>query len=357
MLHKRHIFESVPFAVAIVACSSSTVTAPADQPAAQTASDVTVATNYEASLVWAAADPVPTALFAATAEPSAEISPGASAATASAGAVNQEFSPSGCATATANANVATFTLNNCAGPGGLTGASGTFTATFAPSVQGLEIQLAGTNITANGANIGVASVGFLAVASDMVTKTFQANTASGGTGPFGNAVSRIGSYTLSWQSGTSCGTINGTFTDSSLDAGLDSGTGSVLYGGPDSGSDAGADGSLASTLDGGLDASPDSSVYVTANGGLDASPDSSVYVTANGGFDAGSDGGSEAGTDGGVATTSLNNFVSCSGQCPKSGTTTRTFNGGSVLITYNGSSNPPWAGSNGNTGTVGLHCQ
>lgn len=325
MLHKRRIFELIPFGVAIVACTSSTVTAPADQPAAQVASDVTVATNYEASLAWAAADPVPTTLFTATAETAAEISPGASAATASAGAVNQEFSPSGCATAAANANVATFTLNNCTGPTGLKGASGTFTATFTPSAQGLEIQLAGADIMANGANIEVASVGFLTVASDMVTKTFQANTTSGGTGPFGNSVARVGSYTLGWQSGMSCGTINGSFADASF-----------LDGGPDSGFDSGSDAS-------------DSGPVSTMDGGWDAASESSVYQVS-------SDSGSEGGTDSGVATTSLNNYVRCTGQCPTSGTTTRDFSGGRVTITYNGSSNPPWTGSNGNTGTVGLHC-
>ena len=54
----------VPFVIALGACTSTTtVNVPADAPVAQTAADVTVATNYEASLAWAAADAVPVGLF------------------------------------------------------------------------------------------------------------------------------------------------------------------------------------------------------------------------------------------------------------------------------------------------------
>lgn len=269
------MIDLMPLVVTIAACTSTTVNVPADTPVAQTAADVAVATNYDASLAWAAADAVPAGLFIldATTAAAPEAVPGTGAASAVANAANQMFSPAGCVSASASANVATFNLNNCAGPAGLTSATGTVTATFTPSAQGLQIQLAGNDVSIDGAKINIASQGVLTLSSDMVTKTFQANTTSSGTGPFGDSVARTGSYTLTWQAGTMCATVDSSFTDT-----------------------------------------------------------------------------------GSASTTKMASYIRCRGQCPQSGTTTRNFTGGSVTITYNGSANPPWTGSNGNSGTINLHC-
>ncbi|MGA7121573.1 MAG: hypothetical protein WBY94_15820 [Polyangiaceae bacterium] len=308
MSHKIRIFESIPLAAAIAACTSTTVNVPADAPAAQTAADITVATNYEASLAWAVSDPVPVGLFVldATTAVTTEAVPGAAAASAAASATNQSFSPAGCVSASASGNVATFNLSKCTGPGGLSSATGTFSATFTPSSQGLQIQLAGSNISVNGANINVASLGVLTLGSDMVTKTFQANTTSSGTGPFGEGVARAGNYSLTWQSGSNCGTVNGSFADIVLDGGLESG----VDGGP---------------LDGAWDSGFEAGLVTTSNGGR-------------------------------ASTTNVINYVRCRAQCPQSGTTTRNFANGTVTITYNGSSSVPWSGSNGNAGTLNLNC-
>jgi hypothetical protein len=276
MPYKIRVFELIPFAITIAACTSTTtVNVPADTPVAQTAADVAVATNWDAALVWAAAEPVPVGLFTldVTAVAMPEAVPGSNAASAVASAANQAFSPSGCVTASASNNVATFNLNNCIGPEGLAAATGTFTATFTPSPQGLQIQVAGNNVAVDSGKINVATQGNLTLGSDMVTKTFQANTTSSGTGPYGNSLARSGSYTATWQTGSTCATIASSFTES-----------------------------------------------------------------------------------GSASTTKMSSYVRCRGQCPQSGTTTRTFTNGSVTITYNGSSNPPWTASDGETGTVNVHC-
>ena len=271
-------FEWIPFAAAVVACTTTPpVTVPANTPVAQTAADVAVATDWDAGFVWAAADPVPIGLVT-LAKPlpgqMPEAVAGSNVASTVANAAAQIFQPTGCAAASASGNVVTFTLNNCSGPLGLTAATGTATATFTPTAQGLQIQLAGNNIAVDSGRLDLASQGVLTFGSDMVTKTFQANTSSGGTGPYGNNVARTGTYTLTWQSGSTCGTINSSFTDA-----------------------------------------------------------------------------------GSASTTQLASYVRCRAQCPQSGTVTQTVSSGTVVtVTLNGSINPSWAASDGETGTLTLQC-
>src|SRR5262245_61044550 len=57
------------------------------------------------------------------------IAPEAAAQAAVAGIAN--YFPSGCATATASGNTVTYQLNNCRGPLGMAGLSGSYTLTYA----------------------------------------------------------------------------------------------------------------------------------------------------------------------------------------------------------------------------------
>jgi hypothetical protein len=209
------------------ACTSTTsspVVACGPDNVATTNWDVTATINYEAAWYYASLDPIPlsyyTVAVAATSDAVAAadasaadavvvVASAASAASAVAAAVGQYF-PNGCATASASGNVVTFTLNNCTGPLGLVASTGTITATITLANSAVQIQLAGNNISANGAKIDLATSGTLTAANGQ--NTLQSTTQSTGTGPDGNSVAHMGMYTIVWPTGTGCATINGTMS-------------------------------------------------------------------------------------------------------------------------------------------------
>jgi hypothetical protein len=55
-------------------------------------------------------------------------------------------------------------------------------------------------------------------------------------------------------------------------------------------------------------------------------------------------------------TTQINNWVVCAGRCPQSGTTTSSFNGGSVTLTFNGSNTAQCTSTAGLSASVPLRC-
>lgn len=279
--------------VALASCSSSTST-PAPTVAcgsdnlAVSASDVTIVTEYEGSLYWASIDAIPANLytFATAAAPGAVIpaasAQAASTASASAAAVAAYF-PNGCATATANANVVTYTLNNCSGPLGLMAFSGTFTATFTtPGAGTIQTALAGTNLTSSdGVTISTLnSSGTVSIAASG-QKTLTATSMSVATGPFGNTATHSGTYTLVWPTTTSvsahCGTINASF----IGVGVAVDQGSTL---------------------------------------------------------------------------AITNYVTCTNECPQSGTVTQSLNGSSVTLTFNGTNNAACTSTAGTSAAVALKC-
>ncbi|HZU82220.1 MAG TPA: hypothetical protein VE987_04855 [Polyangiaceae bacterium] len=236
-------------AAALAACTSTSSTpavACGPDNVATTNWDVVAVNNYEAAWYYAAVDPIPTAYYAfetpvggsdpdggdaAAADGSVDASMDASmdasvgadggsaegggpvssalVASSAAGAVGQYF-PNGCATATANANVVTYKLNNCTGPIGLAGASGTVTATFTAFTGSVQVQLSGNNVSVNGATINLSTSGTATLNNGQ--KTLQATTQSTGTGPYGNSAMHTGMYTVVWPTGMGCATINGTFS-------------------------------------------------------------------------------------------------------------------------------------------------
>ena len=277
----RSLCALLPVGFAALACTSSTTTAPTvtcgPDSVATTDWDVVAVTDYEAAWYWAAADPIPPSLYTfalggmATAPPQV-----VNAASAIAAAVSTYY-PNGCATATANANVVTFVLNNCSGPLGLVNSSGTITATLSATGNGqIQIQLAGNRVTANGATINLATTGVVTIGTNS-QKTLTVSSMSSGTGAYGNSAVHMGMYTLVWPTGTNCGTINGTL----------SGVGTGGYSG---------------------------------------------------------------------TTTQINNYVACAGACPKSGSATSMFNGGTVMLTFNGSNTAACTASNGTSASIALHC-
>jgi hypothetical protein len=230
--------------VALVACTSTTsspVVVCGPDNVAVTNAEVVAAANYEAAWYYGALDPVPLGFYTVAdvsvggdpdpsyaptgSGPPSQSPPGSatpivdaggpvapvadagvgasSAAAASAVAASVgHYYPNGCATATASGNVVTFKLNNCTGPLGLVGSSGTVTAT-------LNLATSGTlTATASG------------------QKTLQANSQTSGTGPGGNDIMHTGMYTLVWPTGTGCATLNGTL--SGIGSGTYAGTSTTI---------------------------------------------------------------------------------------------------------------------------------
>jgi hypothetical protein len=250
--------------VALVACTSTTsspVVACGPDNVATTNADVVAAANYEAAWYYGALDPVPLGFYTvadvtvgadqapvyggspaapvpvvdagaivaplvdagaivaplvdagAIVAPVADAGVGASSAAAASAvaAAAGNYFENGCATATASGNVVTFTLDDCTGPLGLVGSSGTITATLNVVSNSVQIQLAGNGITANGATLNLATSGTL-TATASGQKTLQASSQTSGTGPDGNNVMHTGMYNLVWPTGTGCATLNGTLS-------------------------------------------------------------------------------------------------------------------------------------------------
>ena len=231
--------------VALVACTSTTsspVVACGPDNVAVTNAEVVAATNYEAAWYYGALDPVPLGFYTvadvsvgADPDPSyggsggspatpvvdaggavapvadAGVSASSAAAASAVAASVGHYFPNGCTTATASGNVVTFTLNNCTGPLGLVGSTGTVTATLNIVGNSVQIQLAGNGISANGATLNLATSGTL-TATASGQKTLKANSQTGGNGPGGNTIMHTGMYTLVWPTGTGCATLNGTLS-------------------------------------------------------------------------------------------------------------------------------------------------
>jgi hypothetical protein len=253
--------------VALVACTSTTsspVVVCGPDNVAVTNAEVVAAANYEAAWYYGALDPVPLGFYTVAdvsvggdpdpsyaptgSGPPSQSPPGSatpivdaggpvapvadagvgasSAAAASAVAASVgHYYPNGCATATASGNVVTFKLNNCTGPLGLVGSSGTVTATLNIVSNSVQIQLAGNGISANGATLNLATSGTL-TATASGQKTLQANSQTSGTGPGGNDIMHTGMYTLVWPTGTGCATLNGTL--SGIGSGTYAGTSTTI---------------------------------------------------------------------------------------------------------------------------------
>ena len=226
----RHLLALLPvglgLGLALASCVSGTV-APVvscgPDSIATTTYDVATVTNVEASFYWAAADPIATGFytFQLMRDTPQATSQSANAASAAAAAVDNYYS-SGCATATANQNVVTYTLDNCAGPLALISTSGTFTATFIASGNGsVQIALAGSDVDADGGILKVQTSAMVTIDASG-QKTLTASSQTTGTGTDGNSIDHTGSYTLVWPTGTGCGTLNAML--SGLGTGIYAGT-------------------------------------------------------------------------------------------------------------------------------------
>ncbi len=79
-------------------------------------------------------------------------------------------------------------------------------------------------------------------------------------------------------------------------------------------------------------------------------PTGTGCASINGSF-SGVGSGSFSGTN-----TQITGYLACTNRCPQSGTTSSAFNGGSVMLTFNGTNNAQCTASNGTSASVPLIC-
>lgn len=205
-----------PFAFGGIAVAYTTVPVPG--PA-----DAGFPPVVDAGIIVPAPTPVPEAGPAIPATDAGASAASDAAASMAAAAVGNYFQ-NGCATAAANGNVVTYQLNDCSGPFGLLGATGTLTATFDVVNDTVQVALAGTNVASNGGTFDVNTSGTVSP-QPPGQKTLQATSQTTGTGPLGNNVAHTGMYTVQWPTpAPGCGAINGTLTGT----GSESGTTTVI---------------------------------------------------------------------------------------------------------------------------------
>jgi hypothetical protein len=186
----------------LVACTSQP-TAVIVAPTAVIVDDAD-AISWEAGFLWIAAAPI---------DPTAAINVNATAA-AAARSITGGFSPSGCATASADENALSLRLDGCSGPFGLSHVSGTVTLTFTTAPGGtrlpkvLRIQARTSELKTSGGSLSINATGILTASDD--GRTLSVATNGGGTGPRGFAAARKGQYIITWISGATCALVYGT---------------------------------------------------------------------------------------------------------------------------------------------------
>jgi hypothetical protein len=124
------------------------------------------------------------------------------------------FTPAGCATATASGSTVTLVVNACVGPYGVLSATGTVTADITAATNGFTAKVSSTALKVNQATVDIDSTYTYSSAGG--TNTLMVTAQGDATGPRGNHLTRNGSYTITWGSG--CITVNGSWTANVADA-------------------------------------------------------------------------------------------------------------------------------------------
>jgi Tfp pilus assembly protein PilV len=117
------------------------------------------------------------------------------------------YQPAGCATATYSGDTATFTLKDCTGRYGLVHVTGTVTVVYTKTATGWSGTASGVGLSVNGATVDLNANGTFSNANGVKTADIQST--SKGTGVRGNAFTRSGAYTASWDG--SCLTLDGSW--------------------------------------------------------------------------------------------------------------------------------------------------
>ena len=132
---------------------------------------------------------------------------GTQAATSAAASAKTFWGPSNCVTASASGATVTYTLNDCTGPFGLVHVTGTVVVEYSLAADGIHAHATANGLMVNGATMNIDAQ---AVYSQNGTqKRLSVQTTGTGTGPRGNAITRSGNYTLTWDAATSCLGLDG----------------------------------------------------------------------------------------------------------------------------------------------------
>ena len=135
----------------------------------------------------------------------------ASEAAVMAGAQAKTFwQPAGCVTATQLNNVVTYKLADCTGPYGLVHVTGSVVVTYSADSAGIHAAAVANGLLVNGATMNLNSNADYTVNGS--AKKLVVATNGSGTGAFGNAITRNGSYTLTWDDASMCGTLDGAWS-------------------------------------------------------------------------------------------------------------------------------------------------
>lgn len=148
-------------------------------------------------------------LMAATVGTESASSSNEAAVMAGAGA-KTNWQPSSCVTATQNQNVVSYALNNCTGPYGLVHVTGTVVVTYTVNTGGIHADAVSTGLMVNGATMNLNSHADYTVTGS--AKKLVVTTQGSGTGAFGNAITRAGGYTLTWDDASQCGALDGAWS-------------------------------------------------------------------------------------------------------------------------------------------------
>jgi hypothetical protein len=130
---------------------------------------------------------------------------------ASDNAMTKQFWPAGCATRAKDATnplVVHVTLNDCTGPFGLVHVSGQLTATFSQGPSGLHVDVASTDLTANGRPVTESGSGDISVSG--TTRTTKWQGAWTRVNAAGETVSHTTDATIVYDASAGCRTTDGT---------------------------------------------------------------------------------------------------------------------------------------------------
>jgi hypothetical protein len=120
------------------------------------------------------------------------------------------WQPSTCISSTQQLNVVTYKLADCTGPYGLVHVTGSVVVTYTVDGTGVHAVAVADGLHINGATMSLDSQATYTVTG--TAKKLVVMTAGSGTGPLGNAITRSGSYTLSWDDASQCGALDGAWS-------------------------------------------------------------------------------------------------------------------------------------------------
>ena len=132
-------------------------------------------------------------------------------ATAASTRVASRVQPPSCLTTTVNGAEVTYVFNNCTGPYGMVNVTGTVKAVYSRAAGGgVQVVLTGTGVKVNDATVDLNSTVKASQANGVKKADVVAD--SSGTGPRGNAFTRNGTYTVTYDTTSECVTLDGTWT-------------------------------------------------------------------------------------------------------------------------------------------------